>query len=112
LAAGPVDLPSGEFPFMTQPPKLTSFGDRRVAPRIEIEGSVEVRILTAELTGTCQNVSADGMLLLSNESIPVEVIVSRVHPPARGRLVRVQPLDGTTSGMAIKFDADDPLGQL
>ena len=88
--------------------KKTSVEDRRSSPRIPLEGAVMIRILQGQLLGSTTDVSGDGMFMLAQGEIPVEVIISRLHPPFRGRLVRVLPVNDKTCGIGIRFDEDQP----
>ena len=84
--------------------KKAAVDDRRNSPRIPLEGPVMVRILPGQLLGTCQNLSATGILLHAQGDLQVEVVVSKLQPPIPGRLVRVQRVNDKVVSFGIRFD--------
>lgn len=91
---------------MNEPPE-TSVDERRSADREPSSGPLHVAIDAASLAGAIQNVSESGVLFTSEEPLRVEVRFQEDGdgPARRGRLVRVQVVDGRQTAYAIEFDA-------
>lgn len=91
-------------PFSSAPG--TSLGDGRSSERRALEAPVRMRILTQDLQGTTDNVSRAGLLFFSDEPMRVELEldVDGVKKTFLGRLVRVQRMNETRTGVAVEFD--------
>jgi len=80
--------------------------EARGAQRRAVEAPVRLRIETTDIHGTSDNLSSAGLLFFTNEPLRVTVEVEeeggiRTHA---GRLLRVQSMGATSTGLAIEFD--------
>jgi hypothetical protein len=80
--------------------------DRRCQERRDDRDSVRIKLAESELTGHVQNVSEDGLFLVLDGPLVVEIESdSEVGVPARhATLVRCQSLPGGKSGWGIRFE--------
>lgn len=89
----------------TSPTQVT---DQRRAWREELEAPVTLRIEATRVEGVSDNLSEVGIMLFTD--VPVRCVVEVGHgEDARryhGRLVRLQRMNETNTGLAIEFDTD------
>ena len=85
----------------------TPLGDGRSSERRALEAPVRMRLVTRDLQGTSDNVSRAGLLFFSDEPLRVELELEVDGAPKTfvGRLVRVQRMNETRTGVAVEFDA-------
>ena len=81
--------------------------EKRAAPRTESHQSVRLKVDSADLAGTCENISDVGVLFFTDE--PLQVTVELQEAEGRtitrtGRLVRVQRMSLDNTGFAVEFD--------
>ena len=83
--------------------------ESRESPREALETAVRVELTDTHVAGTTRNVSDNGLLMVTDESLEVSIEYLDGEQPVarRGRIVRVQGLSGSGLGIAIAFDADD-----
>lgn len=86
----------------------TSTADQRRDSREALEAQVTMRIETVTAQGQSDNVSRAGILFYTDEPIRVSIEVSgpsgpRVH---NGRLIRLQRISESNTGMAVEFDPE------
>ena len=103
----PADPSDVERPREQGPDAAAAADERRGAERLPRRRAVELRFLAPVLRGMTQNVSESGVLLASAEPLRVRLVLDTESGPEErtGRLVRVQRLDGTVTGIAVEFDA-------
>ena len=82
--------------------------EKRLASRHALEAPVVMHIETETLEGMSDNASSAGIMFFTDQPLRVSVEVvgpdgSRTH---RGRLVRVQRMNETNTGLAIEFDEE------
>ena len=80
--------------------------ERRVAPRRSMTARVVLQLPALDLEGIGQNVSASGLSLVVPTPIEVEVQVDGDPEIRRGELVRLSPMAGGGSGIAVRFVVD------
>jgi hypothetical protein len=88
--------------------ETTGTADQRRTHRRTLEAQVSMRFETADLRGQSDNISRAGLLFYSDQPIRVAVEVTedggvRTY---HGRLIRLQRLGDTSTGLAIEFDAE------
>ncbi|MFT5291756.1 MAG: hypothetical protein ACI8QS_001801 [Planctomycetota bacterium] len=83
----------------------TSAGARRHERR-SIDSALVLELNTDSVDGRADNVSRAGMMLYTDQPLKVTVCVEGINggSPVTGRLVRLQRMDDTYSGVAIEFD--------
>jgi hypothetical protein len=86
--------------------KSTSQKNRRRSDRRVLDTPVRMRFDVEAVEGISDNISRVGLMFFSDEDLRVSVEVRengelQTYP---GRLVRVQSLNDTTTGLAIEFD--------
>jgi hypothetical protein len=86
----------------------TSTADQRRSDRRTFEAPVCMRLETRELVGQSENLSHAGLLFFSEEPLRVSV---EVQEPGgvrtyTGRLIRVQRMSESSTGLAIEFDPE------
>ncbi len=91
-----------------RPSTDTEIHDKRQNIRQALEAPVLMRIETESLEGVSDNASSAGIMFFTDEPIRVTVEVSEPDGPRtyRGRLVRVQRMSETNTGLAIEFDEE------
>ncbi len=91
-----------------RPSTDTEIDDKRQNVRQTLEAAVLMRIETENLGGVSDNASSAGIMFFTDEPIRVTVEVSEPDGPRiyRGRLVRVQRMSETNTGLAIEFDEE------
>ncbi|MEQ1895344.1 MAG: PilZ domain-containing protein [Planctomycetota bacterium] len=86
----------------------TSTADQRRTDRRALEAPVRMRLETRELVGQSENLSRAGLLFFSDE--PLRVAVDVQEPGGvrtyTGRLIRVQRMSESSTGLAIEFDPE------
>ncbi|MEZ5980032.1 MAG: PilZ domain-containing protein [Planctomycetota bacterium] len=82
--------------------------DSRESPRTRLSVSVRVEMSGTHIAGNTRDVSERGVMLVTDEPIPVTVEYLDGDQPVsrRGRVVRVQRLAGEALGIAIAFEGD------
>lgn len=86
----------------------TSTADQRRTDRRDLEAPVHMRLETRELVGQSENLSRAGLLFFSDEPLRVSVDVQEAGGVRtyRGRLIRVQRMSESSTGLAIEFDPE------
>ncbi|MEZ5989315.1 MAG: hypothetical protein R3F30_09370 [Planctomycetota bacterium] len=77
--------------------------EHRNSTREPLDGSVQVRLRQDLVCGPGQNLSQDGVYLVANDEIPVEVVLPGESEARKGFLVRVHALRKGEIGIAIRF---------
>lgn len=82
--------------------------DQRRTSRRSLEAPVALRMETGTLTGVSDNISRAGLLFFSDEPlrVTVEVRENGAMRTYRGRLIRVQRVSESSTGLAVEFDPD------
>ena len=85
----------------------SQIAERREAVRHAIEAPVRMQLEAQCLEGLSDNLSHIGIMFFTED--PVRVKIDVEHPEGTrtytGRLVRVQRMNETNTGLAIEFDA-------
>lgn len=93
---------------MTRPDPHDSTGtaDLRNHERSHESGAVRLTLVGGELDARVDNLSAGGVMVVSDRSVEVEVEIERdgERVTRRGRLVRVQRLNAHETAYAIEFE--------
>ncbi len=76
--------------------------ERRISDRNSMTQSVEVRFPEEPVTGPGQNLSEDGVLFVTQESLRVRVRIGD-EQWVDGELIRVQNMGEGRIGVAVKF---------
>ena len=86
----------------------TSTADQRRSDRRALEAPVRLRLETRELVGQSENLSRAGLLFFSDEPLRVSVEVQETSGVRTytGRLIRVQRMSESSTGLAIEFDPE------
>lgn len=86
----------------------TGTADQRRTNRRDIEAAVTMRLETTALEGQSDNISRAGLLFYSDQ--PVRVTVEVMEPSGlrtyRGKLIRLQRISESNTGLAVEFDPD------
>ncbi len=85
---------------------LNSTAEQRRADRDELEAPIRMRLETDYIAGQSDNISRVGLMFFTDEPLRVSVEVTEKgeRKTYRGRLVRVQRMNETNTGLAIEFD--------
>lgn len=82
--------------------------DQRRTDRKAIEAGVTMHLETSVLAGQSDNISRAGILFYSDQ--PVRVTIELADPSGlrtyHGRLIRLQRMSESSTGLAVEFDAD------
>lgn len=82
--------------------------DQRRMDRKAIEAGVTMHLETSVLAGQSDNISRAGILFYSDQ--PVRVTIELADPSGsrtyHGRLIRLQRMSESSTGLAVEFDAD------
>jgi hypothetical protein len=86
----------------------TGTADQRRTDRTPLEAAVTMHLETDTLAGQSDNISRAGVLFFTGESVRVRV---EVHDPAgprsyHGRLIRLQRMSESSTGLAVEFDPE------
>jgi len=94
------------FPHQNTPQDTAGTLERRTDERQAAEAQIAVQVETIDFGGQTKNVSAAGAFFFSQDRLRVTVRIEDADGQrvARGHLVRVERLDGQTTGYAIEFD--------
>lgn len=86
----------------------SQIADKRRADRQALEAPVRMRIETGSVEGVSDNFSTAGIMFFTEEPIRVSVEVVEPDGPRtfHGRIVRVQRMNESNTGLAIEFDAE------
>jgi hypothetical protein len=86
----------------------TGTADQRRTNRKALEAQVSMRLETGTLSGQSDNISRAGILFYSDQPIRVSIEVQEAGGPKtfHGRLIRLQRISETSTGLAVEFDAD------
>lgn len=86
----------------------TGTADQRRTHRRSLEAHVSMRLETSVLSGQSDNISRAGLLFYSDQPIRVTVEVAEASGSRtfHGRLIRLQRISDSSTGLAIEFDAD------
>lgn len=87
---------------MAQQPTSTG-ADHRRGERLPLDEAVTVEIGAAVVTGSGQNISAQGVFFTTEGALPVRVCIGGAQPGVRGELVRYESMGGGRVGIAIRF---------
>ncbi|MEM9382375.1 MAG: PilZ domain-containing protein [Planctomycetota bacterium] len=82
--------------------------ERRRQTRRPVEDTVLIRTLPTTAEGHVENLSDDGLFVVLEGAVHMEVEFAAEAgvPPRRARLVRCQSLPGGRSGWGLQFDPD------
>jgi PilZ domain-containing protein len=82
--------------------------DQRRSDRKALEAPVTMRVETSTLSGQSDNVSRAGMLFFTDQ--PLRVTLEVAEPGGtrtyRGRLIRLQRMSESSTGLAVEFDPE------
>jgi len=86
----------------------TRTADQRRIDRRAIEAPVTMRLETGALTGQSDNISSAGLLFFTDQPLRVTIEVQEPDGPRTyaGRLIRLQRMSESSTGLAIEFDTD------
>ena len=92
---------------MTDQPS-TKLDEQRRSARRAVEAPVLMRIETECLEGVSDNASSAGIMFFTDQPLRVSVEVSEGDSSRtyHGRLVRVQRMSDTNTGLAVEFDEE------
>jgi hypothetical protein len=92
---------------MSQAQPSAHTADQRRSDRHALEAPVTLQLETASLTGSGDNISRAGLLLYTDQPLRVTVEVQEDGGTRRytGRLIRLQRLSESSTGLAVEFDA-------
>jgi hypothetical protein len=86
----------------------TGTADQRRTNRKALEAQVSMRLETDHVVGQSDNISRAGILFYSDQ--PIRVTIEVAEPSGlrtyHGRLIRLQRISDTNTGLAVEFDAD------
>ena len=82
--------------------------DQRRTNRRALEAGVTMRIETSVLAGQSDNISRAGILFYSEQPVRVTVELADANGARtyHGRLIRLQRMSESSTGLAVEFDAD------
>lgn len=84
--------------------------DRRQSERRAVQTELVLRVSSGAIAGITENLSQIGVLFFSEDPLQVEVEVSEGEGEGSrtysGRLVRMQPMSGKSTGFAVEFDRE------
>ncbi|MFY9343677.1 MAG: PilZ domain-containing protein [Planctomycetota bacterium] len=86
--------------------RRTSIEGRRLQ-RVEIDEPVTIRFEAGAISGSGQNISAQGVFFTADGSLPVTMAIAG-KGEVRGHVVRLESLGDGRFGVAVRFDADAP----
>lgn len=78
--------------------------ERRSARRLPELGTIELRLCAQSIHGKAQNFSNDGLYIVAEVDLRVEVHVDGEAKPRSGKLVRLEARREGETGLAVKFD--------
>ena len=91
-----------------QEPSSQEIAEQRGTDRRAIEAPVRMRIDSNTLEGMSDNCSSAGIMFFTEE--PIRVTIEICEPEGartyKGRIVRLQRMNESNTGLAIEFDAD------
>lgn len=87
---------------MAEPPTSTGTDHRR-GERLPLDETVTVEIAASVVTGSGQNISAQGVFFTTEGALPVRVRIGGSEPGVRGELVRYESMGSGRVGIAIRF---------
>ena len=92
---------------MAEEPPSTELDEHRGSPRSDLSAPVRVHIEATVLEGQSENVSSAGILVFTDQplEVTIEIDADEGNETRRGRLVRVQRMTETNTGLAIEFDS-------
>lgn len=82
--------------------------DARRAPREALETEVTLRLETESIAGLSDNLSEAGIMLFTDQPIRCVVEIGRGSSARRyrGRIVRLQRMNETNTGLAVEFELE------
>ena len=91
---------------MSANPNQTGTADQRRETRQHANASVVMRLDPTSIGGTADNMSSVGLMFFTDEPLRVSVELEEKgeRRTLTGRLVRVQRMNETNTGVAIEFD--------
>ncbi len=82
--------------------------DQRLMDRRALEARIEMQLETRVLAGLTDNISRAGLLFFTDQ--PLRVTLELLAPEGRktysGRLIRLQRMSETSTGLAVEFDPE------
>lgn len=86
----------------------TGTADQRRMDRKVLEAEVTLRLETSALKGQSDNISRAGILFYSDQPIRVSIEVQEANGPRtyQGRLIRLQRISDSSTGLAVEFDPE------
>ena len=91
---------------MTEPRNTSGVGtskDNRREPRHPFDAAVTVEVDAAQLVGSGENISSQGVFFTVAERLSVTVRIDGRTDGIRGELVRVESMGGGKVGIAVRF---------
>ena len=87
-------------------PPLAAQARGRRHERRSLDSALEIEVVTKSLGGMADNISRVGLMVYTDQPLRVSVQIDGVHGgrPMTGRLIRLQRMDDTMTGVAIEFD--------
>lgn len=88
--------------------RQASTADQRRNTRKALEAEVTMRLETGELKGQSDNLSRAGILFYSEQPIRVTIEVQEAEGARtyHGRLIRLQRISDSNTGLAVEFDPE------
>jgi len=82
--------------------------DQRRTDRKALEAGVTMHVETSVLLGQSDNVSRAGILFYSDQPVRVTIELADPSGPRRyhGKLIRLQRMSESSTGLAVEFDPD------
>lgn len=84
--------------------------ERRASKREDVEISVGIRISTEPFKGHTRNISREGIMVITDNRIKLSVDMNGKE--WKGTLVRIQPIDKESWGLAVRFDSPLPIEEI
>jgi len=87
-------------------PESTGTTDQRHLTRQSLDAAVTMRLETTRLAGLGDNISRAGLLFFTEEPLRVTVEVEDAEGSRtfRGRLIRLQRMSESSTGLAVEFE--------
>jgi hypothetical protein len=88
--------------------ETTGTADQRRTRRKSLESTVTMRLETDSLVGQGDNISLAGLLFYSDQPLRVAVEVEQggTSRTYHGRLIRLQRISDSSTGLAVEFDPE------
>lgn len=82
----------------------------RQSVRVDLDGEVTIRFAAGAITGSGQNISAQGVFFTAEGELPVVVQIAG-RGEVRGHLVRLESMGGGRIGVAVRFAEEFPVAR-